>query len=65
MIVDVRVSIDRRGKVINAESVTPKPVHKLFVNEAVQAARLWRFQPARLGNEPVESDVVLRFVFKQ
>ena len=33
MIVDVRVSIDRQGKVVNAESVTPKPVHKLFVNE--------------------------------
>jgi len=65
VIVDVRVSIDREGKVVHAESITPNPPHKLFVDEAVHAARWWRFQPARLGNEPVESEMVLHFVFKR
>jgi periplasmic protein TonB len=64
VIVEVRVSIDQKGKVVNAESVTPKPTNRFFVDEALHVVRLWRFQPARRGNEAVESEVVLQFVFK-
>ncbi len=63
--IGIRVAIDRRGKVTRAEPLSAGSAHKLFVDEAVHAARLWRFLPARRGEEPVESEIVLQFVFKQ
>ena len=63
--VDVRVVIDKTGRVIKAEPVSPKTGIQFFTAVAVRAARLWRFQPARRGTEPVESEMVLQFVFRQ
>jgi outer membrane biosynthesis protein TonB len=30
---------------------------------AIQAAKRWRFEPARMDDKPVASDVVVRFRF--
>jgi TonB family protein len=63
--IDVRVAIDQKGRVTRAEPVSTGSPYRVFVIEAVRAARLWQFQPARRGEEPVESQIVLQFVFSQ
>jgi protein TonB len=63
--IEVRVSIDKDGHVTKAEPVTHNGVSNFFLEPAVYAARLWRFQPARRGEQPVESESVLQFVFNQ
>jgi TonB family protein len=64
-VVSIRVVIDKTGKVIKVEPLPQQNVHQLFVREALHAAELWRFQPARRGDEPVASESVLRFSFNQ
>jgi outer membrane biosynthesis protein TonB len=60
------VEIDASGRVIGA---TPEgsltATQKLLARQAVQAARLWRFQPARKNGEAVESESLLRFDFER
>jgi len=63
--VAVRVSIDANGKVVKASALPQANVHQFFITEALHAVRLWVFQPARRGNEPVPSELVLQFVFRQ
>jgi hypothetical protein len=65
IVVAIRVVIDKGGKVVKAEPLPQQNVHQLFVREALHAAELWRFQPARRGEEPVGSESVLRFSFSQ
>ncbi len=63
--VSVRVEIDETGKVKAARAVPSKGfVYPLMTQEAVQAARLWRFDPAKRGAKAIPSEVVLEFVFK-
>jgi TonB family protein len=62
--VEVVVSIDETGKVVKAEAVPQKDVHQMLINAATDAARQWRFRPGRRGNQPVPSEMVLRFNFK-
>ena len=62
-VIEVKVTIDKNGKVSNAEAIPQKDISQFLVNSAVNAARLWRFQPVRRGNEPISSESVLRFVF--
>lgn len=64
-VVAIRVVIDKNGKVLKAEPLPQENAHKLFILEAVHAAQLWKFQPARRGDEPVASESILRFSFKQ
>jgi len=49
--------------VTKTEAIPQKNINQYLVNSAVNAARLWRFQPARRGDDPVSSEVVLEFVF--
>jgi hypothetical protein len=63
-LVSIRVAIDENGKVLKAEPLPQQNVHKLFVSEAVRAAMLWKFQPARRGDKPVPSESVLNFSFR-
>jgi periplasmic protein TonB len=61
--VEITVAIDAAG---NVTKVTPKPqpgVHPLAVSAAAVAALQWKFKPARRGDQPVASEVVLRFTF--
>jgi periplasmic protein TonB len=64
--ITVRIEIDAAGRVIGA---TPEgnltATQKLLARQAVQAARLWRFQPARKNGEAVESESLLRFDFER
>ncbi len=62
--VQVRVSIDQAGKVVKAEPVgSAEGVNQYLGTSAANAARLWVFQPARRGNTPVMSELILKFVF--
>jgi len=63
--VRVTVSIDKYGHVIKAEAPAQPSLNKLLVNAAVGAARLWKFQPARLNGVPVPSEMVVQFVFSR
>jgi TonB family protein len=62
-IIEVKVTIDKNGKVSNAEAIPQEAISQFLVNSAVKAARSWRFQPARRDNEPISSESVLQFVF--
>jgi hypothetical protein len=63
--VDVRVRIDETGRVVKAEPLpSNKPVSSSLVGAARSAAILWRFEPARRDNQPVPSDLVLRFQYR-
>jgi TonB family protein len=52
------------GKVVKAEALPEKDGHVLLKQAAVEAARRWRFQPAIVNGQPVESQAVLKFDFK-
>jgi hypothetical protein len=59
------VRIDDAGRVVKAEPMPSKePVSSSLVDAARSAAMLWRFEPARRGNQPVPSDMVLRFQYR-
>lgn len=63
--VDVRVRIDEAGRVVRAEPLPSRePVSSSLVGAARSAAILWRFEPARRGNQPVPSELVLRFQYR-
>lgn len=59
----VRVDIDVSGKVTGAKIVSGDP---LLHQSALDAARRWRFQPARLNDKPVpvQSLITVRFRLK-
>jgi hypothetical protein len=64
-VVDVRVTIDKNGKVIKAESIPQENISSYWLNSAVDAARLWKFKPAQSNHEPVWSEAILQFVFNR
>jgi TonB family protein len=64
-IVEVRVHIDSSGQVTSATAVTTRgQVATSLADYALDAARRWRFRPARDSGQPVESDKVLEFLFR-
>lgn len=58
--VEVQVIISEKGIVINAKAVSG---HPLLRGAAVEAARKWVFKPTTMNGVPVESQLVLTFVF--
>ncbi|MCU1273830.1 MAG: hypothetical protein JWO48_1261, partial [Bryobacterales bacterium] len=63
--VEVRVHIDESGRVVTAEALpSAKPVSSSLVSAARNAAFVWRFDPARRGNQPVASELVLKFQYR-
>ena len=62
-VVEVKVTIDKTGKVTKAEAVPQASVNSYWLNLAADAARFWRFKPAQRNHEPVPSEAVLQFVF--
>lgn len=64
-LVEIRVTVSMDGKVIKAEPLPQPNVHQLFIKEATYAARSWRFRPAMRGDQPVSSEVILRFNFSK
>jgi TonB family protein len=61
-LVSVRVAVDAAGKVSDAELESPGP-SKYFANLALQAARKWRFTPARVDGRAAASAWLLHFQF--
>jgi hypothetical protein len=64
-IVEVKVTIDKNGKVIKAEPIPQENISRYWLNSAVDAALLWKFKPARSNHEPVWSETILQFVFNR
>jgi hypothetical protein len=60
--VAVRVSIDANGNATQAEPISRAP--RIIAEAAIDAARKWRFEPARLSGRAVPSQMVVRFVFR-
>lgn len=65
--IDVRVRIDSRGHVISAAPVKRQRngLEEYLAGRAVQAARLWRFEPARENGKAVPGSQTLHFVFEK
>jgi len=59
--VDVQVTISEAGRVTEAKATSG---HPLLRGAAEEAARQWVFKPATLKGVPVETQIVLTFVFK-
>lgn len=62
--VEVRVEVGPDGGVANADFISPG-VSRYFASRAMEAARRWRFSPARAGRQAVRSVWTVRFVFRQ
>ena len=65
--IDVRVEIDIHGRVTSAAPVTKahSGIDTYLVSRAVQAAKQWRFEPARQSGRAVEGSQILHFVFEK
>lgn len=60
--VAVRVAIDDQGNVWDADLLT-KDIDSQLGLSSVEAAKRWRFEPARVDDKPVGSNMVVRFHF--
>jgi hypothetical protein len=65
MVVEVKVTIDKNGKVFKAEAIPQATISKYWLNSAVDAALTWKFKPARSNYEPVWSEAIVQFVFNR
>jgi len=64
--VEIKVSIDKTGRMVKAEPILSKEfVPQSMIQAAVEAARRCRFKAARLGDQAVPGEMVLRFDFKK
>ena len=63
--VDVRVRIDKAGKVVTAEPlISAGTLNSYLGSAAAAAAKLWTFQPAQPGDQNVADTFVLKFTFQ-
>src|SRR3984885_14103558 len=58
--INVRVHVDESGRVTASACDAPGP-SQYFADRPLQAAKLWRFTPAKMDGHSVPSDWVLRF----
>jgi TonB family protein len=62
--VEVKVNVDAEGRVSDARPLNASgSSQRLLGPTAVQAAKLWLFEPARRDGQPVASETVLKFDF--
>jgi protein TonB len=61
--VQVSLTIDAAGKVVKAEALAAKDSSPYLDQAAVAAARLWRFRPALINDQPVPSTATVQFNF--
>jgi outer membrane biosynthesis protein TonB len=62
--VGITVSLDDHGKVVKASALPDTDAQQTVIDAALDAARASKFRPARRGDQPVSSEIVLRFEFK-
>lgn len=60
--VKIKLTVDHSGAVMNAAIVSDGR-SRYFANQALDAARKWRFRPARIHGQPAASTWDLRFTF--
>ena len=60
--VRIRIAVGTSGEVERADLMT-RSVQPLIAGLALEAARKWRFEPAKLDAKPVASELVLNFQF--
>jgi TonB family protein len=60
--VNIHVSVDTSGNVSQARLISSGP-SKYFANQALTAARRWKFGPPQLNGQPSPSEWILRFQF--
>lgn len=64
--VEIKVSIDKTGRIVKAEPIPSKEfVPQAMIQAAVETARRCRFKAARIGDQAVPGEIVLRFDFKK
>lgn len=65
--IDVRVQIDARGHVVSARAMAKQKtgLNQYLAGRAVQAARLWRFEPAHQNGKAIPSTETIHFVFER
>ncbi len=64
--IDVRVSIDRQGRVTSASPLQHgEGLINYLAERAVIAARQWTFKPARRDGKTISSTRTIHFVFEQ
>jgi len=62
--VGVRVAVDPSGNVVGTTFDSPGP-SKYFADQALQAARRWKFVPAKVDGRNISSEWILRFEFER
>jgi protein TonB len=62
-VVEVKISVDASGSVVNAVATAKPGVSPLLRDEAAKAARRWKFQPAEFNGHPVPAEIVVQFKF--
>ncbi len=60
--IDVKILIDKNGRVKEAELVS-KTHDRALADMTLRAANQWRFEPARLNDRPTSSEMILHFQF--
>jgi hypothetical protein len=63
LIVLLKLSVDRNGRVIQATPVRQQGANKPFVQLAVEAALMWIFEPAHRKGENVPGEAIVEFRF--
>ncbi|HKQ76336.1 MAG TPA: TonB family protein [Blastocatellia bacterium] len=58
--VQVQITIDESGEVINAQVINGHPILR---DASLQAAKQWRFKPTELSGKPVKAQGILSFSF--
>ena len=63
--VEIRVHVDKSGRVVRTEPVVKGSagVTQSLTAVAQQTVSRWKFKPATLSGQPVEADHTVRFVF--
>jgi TonB family protein len=62
--VKVRIQIDASGRVIGAEPLTiGGSLDRVLSSAAADAARMWVFEPARVGDRRISSELTVEFTF--
>lgn len=62
--VSVKIALDESGNVKGTDLVTRRADSRL-ANAAMEAAKKWRFEPARMQNRAVDSSLILHFKFSR
>lgn len=65
-VIRIKVSIDDSGRVVAVEPAPDQDgLPQAMIAASLDAARQWKFSPARKNTQPIPSEMILRFEFKR